>query len=107
MTMRTAYLVLAIAGAIIPYAFFIQHFSEAGFGLGDFMQAVFANAAAGGFAANLVISSLVFWVVMIRQRLNRRGPAPLPFILLNLAVGLSCALPAWLYARTPRPVTTQ
>lgn len=107
MTMRTAYLVLAIAGAIIPYAFFIQHFSDTGFGIGDFLRAVFANTAAGGFAADLVISSLVFWVVMIRQRLHRRGPAPLPFILLNLAVGLSCALPAWLYARTPRPVTTQ
>lgn len=104
MTIRTAYLVLAIAGAIIPYAFFIQHVGEAGFAFGDFVAAVFANAAAGGFAADLVISSLVFWLVIIRQRLNRRGPPPLPFILLNLVVGLSCALPAWLYARTARPI---
>lgn len=104
MNMRTAYLGLAIAGAIIPYAFFIRHFSAAGLGMGEFLRAVFANAAAGGFAADLVISSLVFWVVMIRQRLQRRGPAPAPFILLNLVVGLSCALPAWLYARTPKQI---
>lgn len=105
MTIRTAYLALAIAGAIIPYAFFIQYFSAAGFGLGDFLTAVFSNAASGGIAADLVVSSLVFWVVIIRQRFNRHGPAPLPFILLNLVVGLSCALPAWLYARTARPIT--
>jgi hypothetical protein len=102
MEFRNAYLVLAIAGAIIPFAFFLQHFQTSGFGAGNFVRAVFSNPAASGFTADLLISSLVFWVVMFRQRLRRKGPSPLPFILLNLLIGLSCALPAWLYARSAR-----
>jgi len=102
MNFRIAYLALAIAGAIIPWAFFLQHFDDAGFSAAEFLRAVFANTAAGGFAADLVISSLVFWLVMFRQRATRRGPPPLPFIAINVLVGLSCALPAWLYVRSAR-----
>lgn len=98
MSLRNVYLVLAIAGAIIPYAFFLQHFRAEGLDLLTFVRAVFANGAAGGFGADLLISSLVFWVAMFHER-RRGGPRPLPFILMNLLIGLSCALPAWLYAR--------
>lgn len=102
MNIRTAYLALAIAGAVIPYAFFMQHLNDAGFSFAQFLRSVFANPAAGGFAADLIISSVVFWVVIFRQRVRHSGPPPLPFVLLNLLVGLSCALPAWLYASSSR-----
>lgn len=102
MTLRTTYLLLAIAGAIIPYAFFLQHFQAEGLNLVTFARAVFANGAAGGFGADLLISSLVFWVAMFHAQRRYDGPAPLPYILLNLLIGLSCALPAWLYAREAR-----
>ena len=32
MNIKTVYLVLAIVGAVAPYAFFVQHFGMAGFG---------------------------------------------------------------------------
>jgi Protein of unknown function DUF2834 len=99
MTLRSAYLLLAIAGAIVPYAFFLQHFQAEGFSLPAFAGAVFANGAAGGFAADLLLSSLVFWLAMFREQARGGGPRPAPFIILNLLIGLSCALPAWLYAR--------
>lgn len=102
MSLRTVYLVLAIAGAVIPLMLFMQHFAANGYAPGAFVSAVFANPAAGGFTVDLLISSLVFWIAIFRQRLRHRGPAPAPFILLNLLVGLSCALPAWLYARDRR-----
>lgn len=99
MTLRSMYLLLAIAGALIPYVFFLQHFQSAGFDLLTFVKAVFANGAAGGFGADLLISSLVFWVALFRERAVNGGPQPLMFVVLNLLIGLSCALPAWLYAR--------
>ncbi len=52
--MKTLYLVLAIVGAVLPYAFFIQHFSSEGFSLPGFVAALFANPAAGGFSADLL-----------------------------------------------------
>lgn len=97
MSSKMIYLILAIVGAVVPYLFFIQHFGAAGFGLIDFISALFVNSATSGFTSDLVISSLVFWIFMYQRRSSGKGPNPAFFILLNLAIGLSCALPAYLY----------
>ena len=102
MNLRVVYLVLAIAGAVVPYYFFIQHFRIAGFGLPDFIAALFVNGAASGFTADLLISSLVFWLAMFQRRGAGKGPNPAIFVAINLLVGLSCALPAYLYATTSK-----
>ncbi len=92
--MKNLYLVLAIAGAVVPYLFFFQFFNEAGVDLPAFIGALFANGAAGGFTADLLITSLVFWIYIFNRK---EGPTPWPFVVLNLTIGLSCALPAYLY----------
>lgn len=98
MSRKKLYLVLAVGGAIVPYIFFIQHFADAGFALSDFLSALFVNGAAGGFTADLLITSLVFWIFMFQRRSSGDAPKPFWFIIINLTVGLSCALPAYLYA---------
>lgn len=97
--MKYIYLSLAIIGAIIPYVFFIGFFQTHGFDGVIFAAALFENGAAGGFSADLLISSFVFWLFMLLQHKKGDGPTPYIFILLNLTIGLSCALPAYLYAR--------
>ena len=97
--MRTLYLVLAIIGAIVPYVFIFQHFSREGYALSAAVGALFANPAAGGFTADLLLTSAVFWIAMFHQRKAGHGPNPALFIVLNLLIGLSCAFPAYLYAR--------
>ena len=91
--MKTLYLVLAIVGAVLPYAFFVQHFASEGVSLPGFVSALFANPAAGGFTADLLFTSLVFWVFMFQQRSREKGPSPILFIVLNLLIGLSCGYP--------------
>lgn len=103
MTRKNTYLLLAIAGAIIPYWFFINFGVTEGLDLAVFLLALFANGAVAGFTADLLISSLVFWVFMFSRRPD--GPNPALFIVLNLCVGLSCALPAYLWASIPEPET--
>ena len=97
--MKNLYLGLAIVGAVVPYLFFIEFFGAAGLDLVAFIGGLFANGAAGGFAADLLISSAVFWTYMFSRP---DGPKPWLFILINLTIGLSCALPAYLYAITRR-----
>lgn len=97
--MKSLYLVLAVVGAAVPYIFFTQHFASDGMALGAFLSGVFATPAASGFASDLLITSFVFWIAMFQQRGRGKGPSPYPFIVLNLFIGLSCALPAYLYAR--------
>ena len=98
--MRSFYLVLAVVGAIIPLTFFAQFFFGGGGEAAplNFVSALFVNGAAGGFAADLLISSFVFWGYMWHRRAS--GPKMFPFVALNLFIGLSCALPAYLYAAT-------
>ena len=100
--MKTLYLVMAVVGAVVPYAFFVQHFASEGTSLPGFVSALFANPAAGGFTADLLCSSFVFWIAMFHRCREPDAPAPWLFIALNLAIGLSCGLPAYLYARERR-----
>jgi hypothetical protein len=102
--MKRLYLMLAIAGAVLPYGFFIQHFSSEGVGLAGFVAALFANPAAAGFTTDLLCTSLIFWVFLLQQWRRKKGPPPLLFIVLNLLIGLSCAFPAYLYARERREI---
>jgi len=97
--MKRIYLVLAIVGAILPYIFFFQFFQVEGFSIIAFTGALFVNGAAGGFSADLLFSSFVFWLFMFVQQSRSKGPKPYLFIVLNLTIGLSCALPAYLYVR--------
>lgn len=97
--MKTIYLVLAVVGAVVPYFYFIQHFANNGFSIIDFVSAIFVNPAASGFTIDLLISSLVFWLTIFYQFRQGRGPRPLLFVIMNLTIGLSCALPAYLYAK--------
>lgn len=103
--MKTLYLVLAVIGAVVPYVFFFQHFSSEGYALSGFVGALFANPAAGGFTSDLLLTSAVFWIAMFQQRKQGNGPNPALFIVLNLLIGLSCALPAYLYARQAQAAT--
>lgn len=96
--MKNIYLALAIVGTVIPYVFFIQHVSADGLGIVAFIAESFANPVASGFTADLLISSLVFWVFMFTA--DEDAPKPWAFIALNCLVGLSCALPAYLYWRS-------
>jgi hypothetical protein len=94
--MQKVYLILAIVGAVIPVMFFFGVFHGDAVGAVGFIPAIFANSAAAGFAADLFITSAVFWIYMFSAE---QGPKPWFFIALNLCIGLSCALPAYLYRR--------
>jgi Protein of unknown function DUF2834 len=96
--MPMLYLILAVIGAIVPYLFFVEHFAAAGLGLGAFLGAAFANGAAGGFSADVLISSVVFWCYLV----SRKVPLTWLYVLINLGIGLSCALPLYLFMTARR-----
>lgn len=92
--MKNVYLLLAIVGAIVPYLFLGPWFAAAGIDLGGFLGAAFGNRVSAGLTADLLISSAVFWVLMGANGDARRVPW---LIAVNVLIGLSCALPAYLY----------
>jgi len=97
--MKNLYLGLAIVGAVVPYAFFIAFFAENGVNLPAFLGGVFANGAAGGFGADLLITSLVFWIYLYQAGEQKLWM----YVLINLTIGMSCAVPLYLYLNASRP----
>lgn len=91
--MKNLYLGLAVAGAVVPYLFFVPFFAEFGLNLPGFIGGLFANGAAGGFTADLLITSAVVWIFLAEQRASNIWL----YVLVNLTIGLSCALPLYLY----------
>jgi hypothetical protein len=99
---KTLYLVLAVIGTIGPYVFFTQHFAESGLSPVGFLAAAFVNGSAAGFTVDVIVSSAVFWTWLAAER----APRAWLYVLLNLTIGLSCALPLYLYfreLRAPQP----
>jgi len=97
--MRTIYLIASIIGFILPYLFFIRFLREYGFDLPLLVQQMFANPIAGFFAADVIVSSLVLWIFVFTEGRRLKMKHLWIYILFNLTVGVSLALPAFLYAR--------
>lgn len=99
MPKKNTYLVLAIVGAVVPYVFFWTFVSSEGLNLGSFVSSLFVNGAAGGFSADLLITSIVFWLWSFHDARQLTVPRWWVIPLINLTIGLSAALPFYLYLR--------
>ena len=98
--MSPMYLVLAIAGFVLPYSQLIPFFIEHGFDLSLLWSQLFANQISTDFAFDLIVSSIVFWIFVFREG-TRLGLKYLwIYVVLNLVIGLSFALPLFLWMRS-------
>jgi hypothetical protein len=98
MSRRSLYLALAVLGAAVPYGFLLPYFRAEGIGL-EFLRAIFANGAASGFTVDLILSSVVFWIFLFREAARAGVRHPWIYVAVTLTVGLSCALPLFLWVR--------
>lgn len=90
---------MAAIGTIIPWLFFGSFFAMHGLNVWLFLQSLFANGAAGGFSADVLITIFIFWV-WSWQDANRNNVARWWLVLpASFLVGLSLALPLYLYLR--------
>jgi len=96
---KNIFLILAIAGFIAPYYFFVQVSPENGFDLPALVRPLFANHFLTGVAMDLMISVIVFWFFMFSEANRLQMRNPWLFLLATLLVGLSFALPLFLYFR--------
>jgi hypothetical protein len=96
---RNIFLLLAILGFIAPYYFFLQVPVENGFDLPLLLQPLFANNLLRGVAVDLTVSVIVFWVLVFVEANRLQMKNPWVYLLATLLVGLSFALPLFLYFR--------
>lgn len=96
---KRLYIIGAVLGFVLPYAYFISFLFEHGFDLGLFVEQMFANPIASFFAVDVIVSSLVLWIFVFSEG-RRLGMKNIwVYVLCNLTAGVSFALPLFLYFR--------
>jgi len=96
---KTTYLVLVIAGTILPYWQFVAWLAEHGLNGSLFLQQLFTNRISSFFALDVIISAVVL-LYFVRNESSRLSIHNrwLPMLAVVL-VGGSCGLPLFLYMR--------
>ena len=97
--MKWLYLLGAILGAILPLSQLIPFLMAHGFDMPLFFQQLFQNNVSSFFGLDVIVSSFVLWLFVFSEG-RRRGMSNLwVYIVCNLAVGVSLALPLFLFSR--------
>lgn len=99
MRAKHLYLVMALLGFLLPYYFFISFLASYGFDAKAFLAQLFATPISSFFAVDLLISSVVFMVYLRREANRCAVKHRWVYLLALVTVGLSLALPLFLYAR--------
>lgn len=99
--MKTFYLLAAIVGAIVPYATYFGYLAYVPGSSGALSHA-WGNPIAAATLADFTISCLVFWPFLVVESKRLGVGHWWLFIAANIVVGLSFALPAFLYVRERR-----
>lgn len=98
MKLNSLYVVLLILGAALPLAFFLPFLQAQGLDVSAFFGQLFANHISGFFAMDVLMAGLVtiaFTLSESRRLQMRQGP----WCLLGLLIGVSVALPLFLWVR--------
>jgi hypothetical protein len=100
--MQWLYLAAAILGTILPLSQLIPFLAEAGFDVPLFFRQLFQNHVSAFFGMDVIVSSVVLWLFVFSEG-RRRGMKNLwLYVICNLAVGVSLALPLFLFFRERR-----
>jgi ethanolamine transporter EutH len=97
--MKWLYLAAAVLGTALPLSQLAPFLAAHGPDARLFCEQLFANHVSAFFAADVLASSLALWLFVFSEG-RRRGVKHLwLYVACNLAVGLSLALPLFLFFR--------
>ncbi len=96
------YLLLCVAGTVLPYVQFVPFLREHGLDFRAFFDQLFATPVSGFFGMDVIVSSVVLWVLVLIEGRRARVRGLWAPIAANLAVGVSLGLPLFLYLRERR-----
>jgi Protein of unknown function DUF2834 len=95
------YLLLAIAGLVLPYMQFVPWVLEHGLDMRLFVAQLFASRISAFFGMDVLVSAAVVVVFLGMERSRLGSKRWIPLVAL-LTVGVSLALPLALYLREDR-----
>lgn len=97
---RIVFLLLAIIGTILPWYYFATWFNANTWSLALMVEAWNVNDAATGLVYDLTVSYVALCIWVVWETLGNRQWLNLIAIPLGLSIGVSCALPMYLFLRS-------
>jgi hypothetical protein len=96
---QSLYLILCIAGTVLPYSQLGPFLREHGLDLPLFFQQLFANRISGFFGLDVFVSSVVLWMFVFSEGRRLRMQRLWLYVASSLVVGVSLGLPLFLLMR--------
>lgn len=100
--MQWLYLVAAVLGAALPLSQLIPFLAANGFDVPLLFRQLFANHVSAFFGLDVIVSSVVLWLFVFSEGRRLRMKNLWLYVVCNLAVGVSLALPLFLLFRERR-----
>ena len=97
--MRRLYLLLAVLGAVLPYAQFIPWLAAHGLNVRLLFAELFAGHVSAFFGLDVIVSALVLLVFILREGTQRKIRMLWLPVAATCLIGVSCGLPLFLYLR--------
>ena len=96
---KTLYLVLCLAGLLLPYSQFVPWVLQHGLNLPQFARELFANRIGAFFGMDVIVSAVVLLVFTRIESARLAIRNRWLVVIAVLTVGVSLALPLFLYLR--------
>ncbi|MFY9556283.1 MAG: DUF2834 domain-containing protein [Blastocatellia bacterium] len=96
---RILYLILCVAGTILPGSQLVPFLVERGLDVPLIVQQLFANRISAFFGLDVIVSSVTLWVLVYSEGKRLKMLHLWIYIVSNLLVGVSLGLPLFLVMR--------
>lgn len=100
--MQWLYLAVAVLGAALPLSQLVPFLAQNGLDVPLLFRQLFETHAAAFFGLDVVVSSVALWLFVFSEGRRLRMKHLWLYVLCNLAVGVSLALPLFLFFRERR-----
>lgn len=97
--MRPLYLLGAVLGTVLPYAYFVPFVAANGLNIPLLIEQLFANQISAFFGMDVLVSALVLWAFVFSEGRQRGMRHLWVYVVCTLTVGVSLAFPLFLYVR--------
>ena len=101
MSRRHVYFSLFLIGSVLPYLSFIPWVIDHGLDISRMVEELFVNRISAFFGIDVIVSTIVLWV-FISWEGRRLGVPMWPSVVASLTIGVSSALPLFLFLRESR-----
>jgi hypothetical protein len=97
--MQWLYLVVAVLGALLPLSQLFPFLTEHGFDVPLLFRQLFQTNVSAFFGLDVIVSSVALWLLVFSEGRRLKMKNLWLYVLCNLAVGVSLALPLFLFFR--------